>query len=149
MGYLTTLTIYNDGLDQIKKNPEQFVEGLLNAARAIPAESSVLPVGSFGNLVKVQKTRHADDCTVYVHMGNTVCEMNAYSEETLKTMMQATNFFKKMLAEMKNQVKMLSKQLKEYEEDQKMLDEMTRQCRMLKKQLKEYKEEKNATNSNR
>ena len=117
MGYLTTLTIYNDGLDQIEKNPEQFVEKLLNAAKNTSGPS-ILPVGSFGNLVKVQKTRHADDCTVYVHMGNTVCEMNAYSEETLKTMMQATNFFKKMLAEMKNQVKMLSKQLKEYEEDQ-------------------------------
>jgi hypothetical protein len=117
MGYLTTLTIYNDGLDQIEKNPEQFVERVLNAARNTSGPS-VLPVGSFGNLVKVQKTRHADDCTVYVHMGNTVCEMNAYSEETLKTMMQATKFFKKMLAEMKKQAKMLSKQLKEYEEDQ-------------------------------
>lgn len=121
MGYLTTLTIYNDGLDQIQKNPEQFVKRLLEAANNTSG-SSTLPVGNFGNLVKVQKTRHADDCTVYVHMGNTVCEMNAHSEETLKTMMQSKKFFKKMIAEMKNQVKMLTKQLKEYEEDQNECD---------------------------
>lgn len=118
MGYLTTLTIYNDGLEQIKRNPGQFAEGVLEAAGQIGGSSSVLGVGNFGNLVKIQKPRHADDRTVYVHMGNTVCEMNAFSEETLKIMMQSTSFFKKMLAEMKNQVKMLSKQLKEYEEDQ-------------------------------
>lgn len=117
MGYLTTLTIYNDGLDEIKKNPGQFTEGVLEAARPMSG-SSVLRVGNFGNLVKVQKSRHADDCTVYVHMGNTVCEMNAYSEETLGIMKQSKNFYKKMLAEMKNQVRMLSRQLKEFEEDQ-------------------------------
>lgn len=75
--------------------------------------------------MKVQKPRHADDHTVYIHMGNAVCEMNAYSEDTLKTMMQSPAFFEKMLKEME------------------------RQCKMLKKQFSEFKEEKNAVHSNR
>ncbi|NBT57241.1 hypothetical protein EBT16_00495 [bacterium] len=122
MGYLTTFTIYNDGIDSIRDNAQEFADKLYEAASGGGVD---IAIGSFCNLVKVQKARHADDHTVYMHMGNTVCEMNAYSKDTLKTMMQHPAFFEKML------------------------DEMARQCRMLKKQLKEYKEEKNAANSNR
>lgn len=124
MGCLTTFTIYNDGIDRIRDNAQDLADKLYEAASA-GRTTDYIGIGSFCNLVKVQKPRHADDHTVYVHMGNTVCEMSAYSEETLKTMMQSTDFFEKML------------------------DEMARQCRMLRKQLKEYKEERNAIHGNR
>jgi hypothetical protein len=116
MGYLTTLTIYNDGIHIIKDKAQDFADRVYDAA-VTPSRATDIELGSFGNLIRVQKPRHADDHTVYVHMGNAVCEMNVYSDDTLKTMAQSPKFFKKMLAEMKKQVKMLSKQLKEYEDD--------------------------------
>lgn len=124
MGYLTTLTIYNDGIHIIKDKAQDFADKVYDAAVG-SVRPTDLGLGNFCNLVKVQKPRHADDHTVYIHMGNTVCEMNAYSEETLKTMTRSTEFFEKMLKEME------------------------RQCKMLKKQLNEFKEEKNAVHSNR
>lgn len=129
MGYLTTFTIYNDGIDRIRDNAQELADKIYEAATEVGGTRGGvdmdIAIGSFCNLIKVQKPRHADDHTIYVHMGNTVCEMSAYSEQTLKIMIQHPAFFEKML------------------------DEMARQCRMLKKQLKEYKEEKNATHSNR
>lgn len=124
MGYLTTLTIYNDGIHLIKEKAQEFADRVYDAA-VTPGPPTDIGLGFFGNLVRVQKPRHADDHTVYVHMGNAVCEMSAYSEDALKTMIRSPEFFEKML------------------------NEMERQCKMLKRQLKEYKEEKNAIHSNR
>ena len=124
MGYLTTLTIYNDGIHIIKDKAQDFADRVYDAAVG-SVRPTDLGLGHFGNLVKMQKPRHADDHTVYIHMGNTLCEMNAYSEDTLKTMSRSPEFFEKMLKEME------------------------RQCKMLKKQLNEFKEEKNAVHSNR
>lgn len=117
MGYLTTITIYNDGIDQIKKDPVKFAEGVYEAATSMRGPVT-FGVGNHSNLVKVHRTRHADDPTVYVHMGNTVCEMNGYSDETLRIMEGSPKFFEKMLDELTMQVKMLKSQLKEYKEDQ-------------------------------
>lgn len=116
MGNLTTLTIYNDGLDQIREHPEQFAEKVYEAASSMTGPVT-LRIGNHCNLVKVQKTRHADDSTIYVHMGNTVCEMSAYSNETLRIMTESPDFFEKMLKEMNQQTKILKKNLKQYRED--------------------------------
>lgn len=116
MGNLTTLTIYNDGIDQIKQHPQQFADKVYEAATSMKGPVSVR-IGNHCNLVKVQKSRHADDSTVYVHMGNTVCEMSAYSDETLRVMMESPDFFEKMLKEMNQQVKILKKNLKQHRED--------------------------------
>lgn len=77
MGYLTTVTIYNDGLSLLKKHPEKFCTKLYEAASSM--EPKEFGVGSFCNFANVQRTRHADDHTLYVHMGNTVVEVNAWS----------------------------------------------------------------------
>ena len=67
MGYLTTLTIYNDGVDLIPENAQKFAEDLYRAA--LSHNKAIIPVGKFANLVNVQRCRHADDHTVYVHAG--------------------------------------------------------------------------------
>jgi hypothetical protein len=111
MGNLTTFTIYNDDCDLIKKVPKEFAEQIYLACcdPNINYRSTV-----FHGIVIPQKTRHADDKTVYVHAGNTVCEMNQYSQVTKEIMVNSPEFFKEMLILMEQNVKELKKQYKEY-----------------------------------
>lgn len=115
MGNLTTLTIYNDGIDLIPKHAQEFADALLATSRSMIGPATI-SVGNFANLVKVHKPRHADDVTTYVHMGNTVCEMCPWSDETKRIMREHPVFFKKMLKLMRDNVYELSEQLKKSEE---------------------------------
>ena len=111
MGYLTTFTVYNDGRDLIKKHPKEFAETVFYACSQTKSKS--YPLGNHCNLIAAQGTRHADDQTIYVHAGNTVCEMNSYSEETKRLMVGHPKFFEGMLRLMERNVKELKKQYKE------------------------------------
>jgi hypothetical protein len=110
MGYLTTFTVYNDGVGLIKANSQDFADKIYNAA--IGSATCDIPVGNFANLVRVQKCRHADDLTTYVHMGNNVFEMNPYSEETKKLAERNPDFFKKAVKFLEKEVKELKSMLK-------------------------------------
>lgn len=114
MGFLTTLTIYNDGIDLLPEHAQKFAEDVLRASRAAGMHNCPVDVGVgfFGNLVKVQAPRHADHHTTYVHMGNTVCEMSAYGRETERIMREHPEFFEKMLKFMRREVKELGEQFK-------------------------------------
>jgi hypothetical protein len=118
MGYLTTITIYNDGCDQITKNPKEFAEKVEKACMGVytrnDGNENSFGLGNHSNLVTVQDPRHMDDNTIYMHMGNTVCEMNAYSMRTTHLMVNSPAFFDKMLKEMEFQVKKLKQRKKEY-----------------------------------
>lgn len=105
MGYLTTFTVYNDGINLVKENAQDFADKIYNAA--VSHEVCEIPVGCFANLVKVQKCRHADDHTIYVHMGNGVFEMNPYGEETKKIAKHSPEFFEKMINYLERQVEQL------------------------------------------
>lgn len=107
MGYLTTFTVYNDGVDLVKENAQDFADKIYNAATISRQVSNEIPVGCFANLVKVQKCRHADDHTIYVHMGNGVFEMNPYSEETKNIAKHSPKFFEKMINYLERQVEQL------------------------------------------
>jgi hypothetical protein len=117
MGNLTTLTIYNDGIDLIPKHAQAFADALLESSQH--AGTKTIRVGNFCNLVKVHDTRHADAHTTYVHMGNTVCEMSPWSTETKRLMRESPQFFEKMLKFMRAQVKDLSDEFKKIQESQK------------------------------
>lgn len=110
MGYLTTFTIYNDGAYLVKDNPKEFAEKIHQAITSNSPSSFDIAINNFANLVRVQKPRHADDHTVYVHMGNCVAEVNAHSDETKKMMKNNPKFFKKLLDEMSYQLKELKKE---------------------------------------
>jgi hypothetical protein len=115
MGYLTTLTIYNDGAHLIKPNAQEFADGVYEAMVTTSVRGPMdLPVAHFVNCVRVQRSRHADDHTVYVHKGNCLTEMNAYSEDTRELLKRNPQFFEKLLDEMKWQVRELGKLLKEH-----------------------------------
>lgn len=115
MGYLTTLTIYNDGIDLIRqtKYSHTFAEDVYRAS--LSHEKTTVPVGNFANLVTVQKCRHADDHTVYVHAGNCLTELNAFSKETEELMRRNPKFFKKLLDELRTQARALNKKFKEFQ----------------------------------
>lgn len=116
MGNLTTLTIYNDGIDLIPQHAQEFADALLETSRSMTGPTEIR-VGNFCNLVKVQVPRHADTHTAYVHMGNTVCEMHPYSRETQRIMRESPVFFEKMLEFMRVQVKDLSVEFKRVQEE--------------------------------
>lgn len=115
MGYLTTLTVYNDGIDLLPVNAEKFAKGVLDASREAGMKNEPIDfgVGMFCNLVKVQVPRHADHHTIYVNMGNTVCEMNAYDEQTKNILEKHPAFFERVVDFLEDQVKELKKMIKE------------------------------------
>ena len=82
MGYLTTITIYNDGCDQIIKNKEKVADILYNACSGEYNNNSYRTVGlgNHANLFTVQRPRHADDTTLYLHSGNTVIDVSEIKE---------------------------------------------------------------------
>lgn len=112
MGYLTTFTIYNDGVDLVKKHPEEFAEKIYEGVISMrePHDASL---GNFCNLINIQRTRHADDHTIYVHMGNCVTEVNPYSSEFEQLMERCPDYTEKLIKYLDTQVKSLKRKLKE------------------------------------
>lgn len=86
MGYLTTFTIYNDSIDLLsdEKNAVDFAKKILDVVsnNSYPVfqlnSSANIELGNMANFCTVQKPRHADEITVYVHAGNTVVEVNPF-----------------------------------------------------------------------
>lgn len=121
MGYLTTVTIYNDGAHLLRPHAQEFVDGLYDAMMRSGVQGPMdVSVGNFVNCAHVQRGRHADDHTVYVHMGNCVTEMNAYSSKTIELLERHPAFFEKLLVELKNQTRQLGKMLKEHKAKEKL-----------------------------
>lgn len=115
MGYLTTLTIYNDGAHLLRPHAQEFAEGVYDAMLCSLNQGPMdVAIGNFANCVRVQQPRHADHHTVYVHAGNCLTEMNAYSEETRALLRRNPQFFKKLLDEMQWQARALENMLKEH-----------------------------------
>ena len=113
MGYLTTVTVYNDGLDLLKKYPEEFCDKLYNAS--VNHEQKDFGLGGFCNFANVQRTRHADDHTTYVHMGNCVTEVNPWSIEFKELLQRHPDFAKALVSFLDADVKKLKKMIKEAE----------------------------------
>ena len=119
MGFLTTITFSNDAADQYKKNPERLAEIIDDATIGYKCDRNggraySEPIGNHCNPLTVQKTRHADDHTIYVHMGNTVCEMTPYSADTNHILKHNKEYFDSMLSYMEGQVKALKHMKKEH-----------------------------------
>ncbi len=124
MGSLTTFTVYNDGAALLDprdpknaNNIKAFVEGVHNACLGYyqNRNEDSFGLGNFCNMVEVQTPRHADDHTVYVHMGNCVTELNAYGQRTKNLFKEHPEFANKLLKFLKESVKDLTKLQKEIE----------------------------------
>jgi len=111
MGFITILSIHNDGIASILEDSDELCRKIYEAS--IGGETTIIGHRCECNLVKVQQPRHMDDHTLYVHMGNTVSEMNPYSKDTENLMKNHPEFFEEMLGFMGNRVKELKSKYKE------------------------------------
>lgn len=119
MGYLTTITFYNDSAQEMHEHPKEVSEMIYRAQQGaqLIRGSNTEPIGNSCNPVIIQKPRHADDHTIYVHMGNTVVEMSSYSSHTDNLMMNHQEFFEDLLKYMESQVKELKKNYKKVKDN--------------------------------
>jgi len=134
MGFLTTLTISNDSLDILKDDPKQVCDKIYDAA--ISGKVKTLSHHYKGkkkswfsrkrvgfsihcNPIKVQKSRHADSWTIYVHAGNTVVEMNEYSGDTEDTMHRNDEYFEEIIKFMQRTTTALKKKIKAHKDQKK------------------------------
>jgi hypothetical protein len=83
MGYLTTITFYNDASHELKAHPKEVSELIYNAQLGIQKNRgrNYDPIGSHANPVIIQKPRHMDDTTLYLHAGNTVIDVSEADSE--------------------------------------------------------------------
>lgn len=118
MGFLTTLTIYNDGIHLLEPHAQEFAREVYRIAAGLqPAQDIAL--GGFVNAVHVQRSRHADATTIYVHAGNCVTEMNGFAESTVELLQRNPQFFKKLTDEVSRQARLLRFMYKEHAARQK------------------------------
>lgn len=119
MGYLTTFTIYNDGLHLIDpKNPKnsnnikELVDNIYYGAVGSEVSGSV---GNFVNMINVQNPKHSSDFVLFVSSGNNFLELNAYSKETSRLFKNNKEYAKGILKLLDDEIKTLKKLMKRIE----------------------------------
>ena len=112
MGYLTTVTFRNDSWVNIRNNPKEVIDKIYDAMASDNTQE--LGIGPDCNCIKVQKTRHASDFTVYAHAGNSVFEINPYSKDFSELMYRNPDFAKEILNEMQHYINKCNEDIKAY-----------------------------------
>ena len=108
MGYLTTITIYNDRCNELTRHPKELAEKLYNACSGVQLAigRDYDSLGSQCDLLILQKPRHADDNTLYLHAGNTVVDVyNANSEWAIDAFLSEMKYHTKRLKQLKQELK--------------------------------------------
>jgi len=117
MGYNTAILILNDGLDQLKKHPEDFVEGINQHMH----RGGEFGVGCHANVVDVMRTEHADVFRLYGSHGNLMLELSPWSRRLEELYTDKKNAFRRdvvidYVKRAKEQIKTLEKKMKEWDE---------------------------------
>ena len=108
MGYLTTITFRNDSFGCIKKESKRVHEVILDAMQGVQVRRNrnTDPIGSSANPVIIQKQRHADDTTLYMHSGNTVVDVfNANGDWAIDSFISEMEYHLKRLKRLKKDKK--------------------------------------------
>lgn len=109
MGYLTHITIYNDGahrLDQLSPaDLKKLARDLYEACLADREDSYA--VENFANMINAQRPRHADDECLYLHWGNYLQCLDGQSIQRLVA--QNPDLLEKILKRLKNEVKFIKR----------------------------------------
>ena len=100
MNYLTTLSIYHDGIDNIDLKPTKFsrelVDSILNKNNSGQTEE-------IGNTkVTIQKSRHKSEVITYIQKAGEVIEINPHSEHFWKKVNKNPEFFKDIINDFQN-----------------------------------------------
>lgn len=110
MGFLTTVTIYNDRLHDFKENPANFLTVLWSALDL--AQFSNRSQRAEGGYIKVEPSRHADNHTLYIHSGNTVHTLGAYDQDFVDLVKSNPEVAKKWLNDAKRMIREAEEVLK-------------------------------------
>ena len=83
MGYLTTITIYNDALGAFESDPENFGKRIFEGMELANRQYKEVSVGfnGYANYISIQPSRHADAETIYLHSGNSVFNLCPYGKD--------------------------------------------------------------------
>lgn len=100
MGYITTFSIYHDGMHLIKENAQDFANKLFDAAQGLIPNKD-LSLSSFANLVRVQKCKHSSDVAIYVHKGNCVTEIESANFDLKRS------FHRSLLGELAREISLI------------------------------------------
>lgn len=103
MGDLLTVTFFSDDMYGIKIDSEIFCRRLYDAL----LEGQPTTIRHEGAEIIVQRRVPDNFGALYVQLGNTVTEMNAYSPEMKKQVLENREFFMKRLDYLKGRVKEL------------------------------------------
>ena len=98
MGLLTTITIYNDDCDKILKNKKEFAEDVYMCCVDGRFKSKQF------NIIN-QQPKHADNTSLYIHIGNTFIEINPYSDKFLNLKNTNPEFYKEIIKEINKIIK--------------------------------------------
>lgn len=121
MGYLTHMSLYNDGLHLLKQMAEEdgakarkFCLDLYYASLKAhrEAKDQDVSVNYFCNFATVQAPVHADDWNLYLNYGNCLIDMNLYRNKDRYSMELWENVIKRSELIVKD----LKKQLKKMKE---------------------------------
>lgn len=84
MGYLTTITFRNDAYQTFMNNKRELFEKIIKALNGNQINNGYdyFSVGNEINPVIIQKPRHTDDTTLYMHAGNTITDISNLKEFT-------------------------------------------------------------------
>lgn len=128
MGYMTVVTISNDGWEIIKRNQVEFIENIeagMNGLNSINGRYSLdyvneYSVGNFHCPMKVSKSFHADSPNVFWVGRNGMVQLtdaNADTEKAIKEQLnkiteskKLINIYEKLLKEKLKQIKEKSKE---------------------------------------
>jgi len=116
MGFMTVVSILNDGWDTIKKHPDQFIENIekgmngnfesdIGTYRSMVNDYSV---GNFANPMEVAKSFHADTLQVFFVGQNCMTMLTDYSAKEKKDI----EFQLKKIKEAKSLISYQQKELK-------------------------------------
>ena len=101
------MTVWNDSLATYNNTPVNAKSVLEIIDRCASGARPLEMTNVNGLTLKIHQPRHANDHTLYVHMGNTVCEMSSESRETEELMQAHPEFFRDMLDYMAEQSRRL------------------------------------------
>ena len=121
MGFFTTITLSNDAEQCIIDHPERMMEIIKDAI--INHKSSRNnncayheSIGMHNSAITVQRSRHADNSSVYIHMNGEVTEFTPYAGDAVEMMKRNPDHFNKHLSYLEDQVKGLKNMRKEYQD---------------------------------
>lgn len=116
MGYLTTISLYNDSVHNLKdlspQEAQEFCRKMYDGVCETASGKSVtLSLKNHVNFMTILPSRHADDHTIYINIGNCLTEIQPWSDSFKDKIELHRNFYEKIYKFLKSETSQLKKVL--------------------------------------